>query len=100
VFRVVDDSMRPTLEHGQLVVTRPSNEPRQGELRVFRHPTQPRWLIKRVGEVITSDLGYGTVFEALSDDPHAARAGDSREFGPVSAVNSYRVVWPRRTAKR
>jgi hypothetical protein len=97
---VVDDSMRPTLRHGQLVVTRPSSAPRRGELRVFRHPTQSRWLIKRVGEVIASELGYGTVFEALSDDPRAARAGDSREFGPVSAADSYRVVWPRRTAKR
>jgi hypothetical protein len=87
--------MRPTLTPGQLLLARYGGEAREGELRVFRHPHKStRWLVKRVGDV------YGTVFDARSDNPQAAGASDSHDFGPVSSVDSYRVVWPRRSARR
>lgn len=91
--------MRPTLTAGQLVLARYGGEPRTGQLRVFRHPRKSTlWLVKRVGDVYPST--YGAAFEARSDDPAAAMAGDSNTFGPVSAAGSYRVVWPRRANTR
>lgn len=99
MFRVVGDSMRPTLAAGRLVLARYGGEPRRGQLRVFRDPHRStRWLVKRVGEVYPSD--YGAAFEARSDDPAAAMAGDSNTFGPVAAAGTYRVVWPRRSRTR
>lgn len=83
--------MRPTLEPGVMLVALRDGHPRQGQLRVFRHPnTSTRWLVKRVGEV------YGSAFEARSDNPRAPGASDSHDFGPVSSSDTYRVVWPRR----
>lgn len=87
--------MRPALLPGTLLLAVCDDRPRRGQLRVFRHPHKSTlWLVKRVGDVDDSD--YGAVFEALSDNPVAARAGDSHTFGPVSATDTYRVVWPRR----
>ncbi len=92
LFRVEDDSMRPTLSPGDGLVGVRGRTPRRGELRVFRHPHRSTlWLVKRVGDVLPSSSG--AVFEALSDDPVAAGAGDSRSFGPVAAAGSYRVLW-------
>src|SRR4051812_47952223 len=89
VFRVVDDSMRPNLNPGDVLLTLRGGQPRQGQLRVFRHPNKSAmWVVKRVGDV------YGTVFEARSDNPRAAGASDSHDFGPVSSAGSYLVVWP------
>jgi phage repressor protein C with HTH and peptisase S24 domain len=93
MFRVVEDSMRPTLRPGELLLTLRGGQPRMGELRVFRHPNKStRWVVKRVGEV------YGSVFEARSDNPRAPGASDSHDFGPVRAAGTYRVLWrvPRR----
>lgn len=84
--------MRPTLTPGRWVLARYGGEPRSGQLRVFRHPHKSTfWLVKRVGAIYPSS--HGAAFEALSDDPAAAMAGDSNTFGPVSAAGSYRVVW-------
>ena len=91
--------MRPTLEPGALLLAVRDSRPRRGQLRVFRHPHKSTlWLVKRVGDVLESE--YGAAFEALSDAPVEARAGDSRTFGPVSAADTYRVVWPYRVARR
>lgn len=91
--------MRPALLPGTLLLGIRDDRPRRGQLRVFRHPHKSTlWLVKRVGEVYESD--YGDVFEALSDNPAAAGAGDSRTFGPVPAAGAYRVLWPRRANKR
>ena len=80
--------MRPALNPGDLLLALRGGEPRTGELRVFRHPRKStRWLVKRVGDV------YGSVFEVRSDNPRAAGASDSHDFGPVSAGQSYRVLW-------
>ena len=83
--------MRPTLNPGALLLALRDGRPRSGQLRVFRHPNKSTlWLVKRVDDV------YGSVFEARSDNPDARGAADSHEFGPVSAADTYRVVWPRR----
>lgn len=94
MFKVVEDSMRPTLKPGDMLLALRGGSPRQGQLRVFRHPNRSTlWLVKRVGEV------YGSVFEARSDNPRAPGASDSHDFGPVGAAGSYRVVWPLRPHK-
>jgi len=95
-FLVVDDSMRPALGPGDGLLAIRAGGVRQGQLRVFPDPRRSsRWLVKRVGEVYGS--GRTAVFEARSDNPRAAGAADSHEFGPVSAAGSYRVVLRVRT---
>lgn len=92
LFRVVDDSMRPALGPGDGLLAMRGGGLRRGQLRVFRDPRlSSRWLIKRVGDVYGS--GRGAIFEARSDNPQAANAVDSHEFGWVPAAGSYRVVW-------
>ncbi|RDH77558.1 S26 family signal peptidase [Mycolicibacterium moriokaense] len=91
-FAVVDESMRPALGPGDGMLAILGGSPRRGQLRVFRDPRRSsRWLVKRVGEVYGS--GRAAIFEARSDNPAAAGAADSHEFGWVSAAGSYRVVW-------
>jgi hypothetical protein len=95
-FTVVDDSMRPTLGPGDGLLAMRGGGIRQGQLRVFRDPRRSsRWLVKRVGEV--HGAGRTAIFDARSDNPGAAGAADSHEFGPVSAAGSYRVVLRVRT---
>lgn len=90
-FRVVDESMRPALSPGDGLLAVRGGAVRAGQVRVFPDPRRSsRWLVKRVGEVYGS--GRTAVFEARSDNPSAAGAADSHEFGPVSAARSYRVV--------
>jgi phage repressor protein C with HTH and peptisase S24 domain len=94
VFRVVDDSMRPTLNPSDVVLAWHGGAPRHGQLRVFRHPhLSTRWLVKRVDDV------YGSVFHARSDNPRAAGASDSHDFGPVSGADTYRVIWTLRASR-
>jgi hypothetical protein len=91
-FTVVEDSMRPRLEPGDVVIAVRGGRPRTGQVRVFPDPrTSTRWLVKNVGEVFTGTSG--TVFEARSANPGAAGSRDSQEFGPVSAAGTYRMVW-------
>jgi len=90
-FTVVDESMRPTLAPGDGLLGVRGGDVRRGQLRVFLDPRRSsRWLVKRVGDVHGS--GRTAIFEARSDNPRAAGAADSHEFGPVSAAGSYRVV--------
>ena len=92
LFKVVDDSMRPTLGPGDGLLAIRCCSVRPGQIRVFRDPRRSsRWLVKRVDEI------YGrrraAIFAARSDNPGARGAADSHEFGPVRAAGSYRVVW-------
>jgi hypothetical protein len=101
LFRVVDDSMRPTLNPGDGLVALRGGKPRRGQLRLFRDPRMSsRWFVKRVDDVFRGDSSV--IFEARSDNPKARGAADSHDFGPVPAAGSYRVVWTVRaaTAKR
>lgn len=95
-FVVAERSMEPALHEGDGLVAVRSPALRRGQLRCFEHPWQPGlWLVKRVGDI------RGTAFEARSDNPGAG-AVDSRRFGLVDAVGSYRVVLriPRRWLHR
>lgn len=91
-FVVVEDSMQPTLQPGDGLLSWQGGAVRRGQLRVFPDPTRPtRWLVKRVGDV--RGRGRSAAFEARSDNPHAPGVVDSRQFGWVPAAGSYRVVW-------
>ena len=91
-FKVFDDSMRPTLHPGDGLVALRGGAVREGQLRVFRDPRlSTRWLVKRVSAVF--ETGHGTRFEVRSDNPSAAGAVDSHEFGWVAAPDTYRVIW-------
>jgi len=97
VFKVVDESMRPTLNPGDTLLALRGGQPRRGQLRVFRDPIRSsRWLVKRVDDVYRGE--HGVIFEARSDNPRAVGAVDSHDFGPISAAGSYRVVWKERAA--
>jgi hypothetical protein len=91
-FRVVDESMRPALRPGDGLLAMRGGRVRRGQLRVFPDPRKStRWLVKRVGDTYGS--GDRVIFDARSDNPRAAGAVDSHEFGWVSAAGSYRVLW-------
>ena len=80
--------MLPTLKSGDGLLALRGGTPRPGQIRVFPDPwSSTRWLVKRVG------LVDGGTFEALSDNPRAPGAMDSREFGWVESHGSYRVIW-------
>ncbi|MGZ6781020.1 MAG: S26 family signal peptidase [Mycobacterium sp.] len=84
--------MRPALRPGDGLLAVRCRRLRRGQLRVFPDPRRStRWLVKRVGDVYGS--GAAAIFEARSDNPRAAGATDSHEFGWVSAATSYRVVF-------
>lgn len=84
--------MRPTLEPGDGLLGLRSRRARPGQIRVFRDPSAPtRWLVKRVGDV--RGAGRTATFAACSDNPRAPGVVDSRRFGRVSVLGSYRVVW-------
>jgi hypothetical protein len=84
--------MRPGLSPGDGLLALRGGAVRRGQLRVFRDPMLPsRWLVKRVGGVRGG--GRRAVFEARSDNPSAPGVVDSRQFGWVRAVGSYRVLW-------
>ena len=90
--------MRPTLRPGDGLLALRGGRARRGQLRVFRDPRMStRWLVKRVGDV--HGAGRSAIFEARSDNPRAAGAVDSHEFGWVPAAGSYRVVWTVRRRK-
>ena len=84
--------MRPALGQGDGLIALRGGALRRGQLRLFQDPRlSTRWLVKRVGDVYGE--GRDTIFEARSDNPRAAGAVDSHEFGWVRAAGSYRVVW-------
>jgi hypothetical protein len=93
VFRVVGDSMRPTLPPGKLLVALRGGTPRHDQLRLFPDPRlSTRWMVKRVSDVFDSE--HGTIFEARADNRRARGAADSDELGWIRAAGTYRVVWP------
>ena len=69
--------MRPTLSPGDGLLTLRDDNPRRGQLRVFRDPTMSsRWLVKRVGDVYRGERS--ATFEARSDNPDAPGASIPR----------------------
>ena len=93
-FVVAEASMEPALHQGDGLLAVRRSTIRRGELRVFEHPQRPGfWLVKRVDHV------RGNGFEAVSDNP-APHTVDSRQFGDVPVVGSYRVVVALRRRRR
>ena len=92
--RVQGQSMLPTLEPGDLVLTA-RRRARVGDLVVLPDPREPaRVLVKRVGAL------QGAQIRVASDNPAGA---DSRTFGPVPASSLHGVVtliWSTRGALR
>ena len=94
-FRVRDRSMEPTLLEGDQVIASPLpyrwRPPAVGDLVVLRHPTEPRFLVKRVVDV------DGQRVSVRGDNRD--RSTDSRAFGPVSRdalVGKVLLRWSRR----
>ena len=72
LFTVVGDSMRPTLDPGDVVVALRGGPARHGQLRLFRDPRlSTRWMVKRVSDVFES--AHGAIFEFRSGSPAAPR---------------------------
>lgn len=78
--------MEPTLVAGQGLVGLRWNRVGPGELRCVEHPDEPGlWLVKRV-ESVDHDA-----MRVMSDNNDVATV-DSRRFGPVPTLGSYRVI--------
>lgn len=89
-FRVVEDSMRPTLQPGDEIVATDTRTSSVGELIVFPHPERVDfWMIKRVAEP-PEQIDQGHVW-VLSDNPDVTRA-DSRTLGPIAISTAFAVV--------
>lgn len=85
-FVVSDESMLPTLQPGQGLITTPWGPVRAGQVRVFQHPQRPGfWLVKRVAVVEGGQM-------IVSSDNTAAATVDSRVLGAISSSGSYRVL--------
>jgi nickel-type superoxide dismutase maturation protease len=81
LFRVVGDSMRPTLSPGDVVLIAPSQAatepPTAGDVLLCRHPYQQGVRILKRLERVTESGGYFL----LGDNP--PESTDSRSFGPL-----------------
>ena len=85
-FVVADRSMEPTLVDGQGLIAVATSTAKPGQIRCLEHPSAPGfWLVKRVESV------DGDTMRVLSDN-RDVEAVDSRRFGDVAIVGSYRVV--------
>ncbi len=92
--RVVNDSMRPTLEPGDRVLLGYRRSPRPGDIVVALLPGGVR-AIKRASERRRTELGEQGWW-LLSDN--AEQGSDSRQFGAVSDGDvlavAIRRIWP------
>ena len=78
--------MEPTLIAGQGLVGLRWTRVRAGELRCVEHPGEPGlWLVKRVESVDHDSM------RIVSDNTDVVSV-DSRRFGPVPTLGSYRVI--------
>jgi signal peptidase I len=75
-FRVVEDSMLPTLRPGDMLLARADRAPAPGSVVVFPDPRSSRWLVKRIAAVSNGEAWVE------SDNADATRA-DSRTLGWV-----------------
>ena len=88
LYRVAGDSMRPTLEPGQLLLGWRWSRAKAGDIVVARHG---RPLVKRLAAL--AEPGAWLV----GDNPAAST--DSRHFGHLSpALIEAVIVWPRHAA--
>lgn len=89
-IRVVDDSMRPALTPGDYVVVNRwayrFRDPREGDVVLLRSPEGPRFLVKRVVNVVDREKVF-----VIGDNLERSR--DSRHFGPVHRSAIIGRVW-------
>lgn len=88
-FRVEDISMEPTLKAGDYVIVNKLSylfkKPSRGDIIVFKHPNNGRFLIKRIAEVKDSE------FLVLGDNKEFST--DSRHFGAIDRNLVVGKVW-------
>ena len=88
-FRVEDISMIPTLRAGDYVIVNKLSylfkKPSRGDIIVFRHPENGRFLIKRIAEVEDSE------YFVLGDNKEFST--DSRHFGAINKNLVVGKVW-------
>lgn len=78
--------MEPALVDGQGLLGVASPSAKVGQLRAFEHPDRPDfWLVKRV----TAVDGPTMIVES---DNRSISTVDSRSFGSVDVVGSYRII--------
>lgn len=87
-FRVVEDSMRPTLVPGEEFVTTGSRSPLVGEVVALPHPGRDDfWLVKRLaagpGDRVDGQGVMGDGQAWVVSDNHLDGVEDSGSFGPV-----------------
>jgi len=73
-FRIVGESMNPTLLHGDQVLVRKTKEFSVGDVVVARHPYKKELIIKRVAKIENDDILF------VGDNTDST---DSRHFGNV-----------------
>ena len=80
-YRVVGESMAPTLQEGDTVLVNPSafrqRRPTVGELVVLRHP------LRKTGTLIKRVSGFDEAGRILVTGDNPACSTDSRSFGAV-----------------
>lgn len=84
-FRVVEDSMLPTLRPGDMLLTRVDTAPQPGSIVVFPDPRAERWLVKRVAAVSEGEAW-------VESDNADATLADSRTLGWVTTDQMCRVI--------
>ena len=84
-FRVVEDSMLPTLRPGDILLARADTAPEPGSIVVVPAPRDGLWLVKRLAAVAEGEAWVE------SDNPEATRA-DSRTLGWVETDQMCRVI--------
>ncbi|MGA7096496.1 MAG: S26 family signal peptidase [Acidimicrobiia bacterium] len=87
-FRVVEDSMRPTLVPGDEFVVTSSRAPRVGEIVAFQRPGRPGfWMVKRMtagpGDPVDGRRTLGADEAWVLSDNREATEADSRTLGTV-----------------
>jgi phage repressor protein C with HTH and peptisase S24 domain len=79
--------MRPTLGPGDVLLVRPADQAREGQVVAARFLAGPRHIVvKRVNGRVEN--GYWLA----SDDPDRGR--DSRQHGPAQVVGLVLLAWP------
>ncbi len=79
-FKITDRSMEPALSEGDhIIVNRLAyifKKPKVGEIIVFKHPSQTKFLVKRISKKLKENS-----YLVIGDNK--AASSDSRTFGPI-----------------
>ncbi|MEX1004904.1 MAG: S24 family peptidase [Acidimicrobiia bacterium] len=85
-FRVVEESMLPSLQPGDLLLARRDPSPQPGSIVVVPHPRiDGMWIVKRLAAVSGGEAW-------LESDNTAATLADSRTLGWVPTDGLHRAV--------